>query len=100
MQADLHATAGAVEWVVDGYGLTFAMLLITAGRLGDQVGRRRMFSIGLGLFTVASAARDLAPSATALVAAQLVRAWPPRCSARRSCRSSASPTRAPTAWAR
>ena len=72
MQADLRASSGAVEWVVAGYGLTFATLLITAGRLGDQVGRRRMFSIGLGLFTVASAACGLAPSATALVVARLV----------------------------
>jgi EmrB/QacA subfamily drug resistance transporter len=71
MQADLRASAGAVEWVVAGYGLTFATLLITAGRLGDQVGRRRMFSIGLALFTIASAACGLAPTATALVVARL-----------------------------
>ena len=47
MQADLHAGTGAIEWVVAGYGLTFATFLITAGRLGDQLGRRRMFSLGL-----------------------------------------------------
>ena len=41
MQTDLHAGTGALEWVVAGYGLTFATLLITAGRLGDQFGRRR-----------------------------------------------------------
>ena len=44
MQSDLHAGTGAIEWVVAGYGLTFATFLITAGRLGDQLGRRRMFS--------------------------------------------------------
>jgi MFS family permease len=40
IQADLHAGSGAIEWVVAGYGLTFATLLVTAGRLGDQFGRR------------------------------------------------------------
>src|SRR5690242_7050103 len=72
MQADLHAGTGALEWVVAGYGLTFATLLITAGRLGDQFGRRRLFSAGLALFTLASAACGLAWSPATLVAARLV----------------------------
>jgi len=72
MQADLHASTGAIEWVLAGYGLTFATLLITAGRLGDGLGRRRMFAVGLALFTVASAACGLAWSPGALVAARLV----------------------------
>jgi EmrB/QacA subfamily drug resistance transporter len=71
MQSDLHAGTGAIEWVVAGYGLTFATFLITAGRLGDQLGRRRMFSLGLALFTVASAACGLAPSPAVLVGARL-----------------------------
>src|ERR1700743_1062549 len=62
MQSDLHASTGAIEWVVAGYGLTFATFLTTAGRRGDQLGRRRMFSLGLALFTLASAACGLAPS--------------------------------------
>jgi EmrB/QacA subfamily drug resistance transporter len=70
-QADLHAGARAIEWVVAAYGLAFAAGLITAGRLGDQVGRRRMFSIGLALFTLTSAACGVAPSAGALVAARV-----------------------------
>jgi Major Facilitator Superfamily len=65
MQADLHASTVAIEWVVAGYGLTFATLLIAAARLGDQHGRRRMFSLGLALFTLASAACGLAWSPTA-----------------------------------
>ena len=72
MQADLHAGTGAIEWVIAGYGLTFATFLITAGRLGDQLGRRRMFSLGLAVFTLASAACGLAPSPAVLVAARLV----------------------------
>lgn len=71
MQSDLHAGTGAIEWVIAGYGLTFATFLITAGRLGDQLGRRRMFSLGLALFTAASAACGLAPSPAVLVVARL-----------------------------
>lgn len=72
MQADLHAGTGAIEWVIAGYGLTFATFLITAGPLGDQLGRRRMFSVGLAAFTLASAACGLAPSPAVLVGARLV----------------------------
>src|SRR5690242_2694550 len=72
MQTDLHAGTGAIEWVVAGYGLTFATLLITAGRIGDRFGRRRAFSAGLALFTLASAACGLAWSPGALVAARFV----------------------------
>ena len=72
MQSDLHASDGAIEWVVAGYALTSAVLLITAGRLGDQFGRRKMFSVGLALFTVASLACGVAASAEALVAARLL----------------------------
>jgi EmrB/QacA subfamily drug resistance transporter len=72
MQADLHASTSAIEWVVAGYGLTFAVLLITAGRLGDQFGRRRMFAIGLGLFTIASLECGIAWNPEILVAARLI----------------------------
>jgi EmrB/QacA subfamily drug resistance transporter len=71
MQADLHASTSAIEWVVAGYGLTFAVFLIAAGRLGDMVGRRRTFAAGLALFVVASAACGLAPNPTVLVVARL-----------------------------
>ena len=72
IQHDLHATASAVEWVVAGYGLAFAALLVAAGRIGDRIGRRRLFVIGVGLFVVASAACGAAPAAGALIAARLV----------------------------
>jgi EmrB/QacA subfamily drug resistance transporter len=70
MQSRLHAGPGTVEWVVAGYGLTFSTFLITAGRLGDRIGRRRLFAIGMAVFTVASAACGLAPDAPFLVAAR------------------------------
>ena len=71
MQGELHAGANAIQWVVAGYGLAFAAWLITGGRLGDQLGRRRMFTIGLALFVVTSAACGIAPSADTLVAARV-----------------------------
>jgi EmrB/QacA subfamily drug resistance transporter len=72
MQSKLHAGTSALEWVVAGYGLAFSTLLITAGRLGDQIGRRRLFAIGLALFVAASAACGLAPSPDLLVTARVV----------------------------
>ncbi|MEU0935279.1 MFS transporter [Embleya sp. NPDC005971] len=71
-QADLHATPAATQWVVAGFGLAVAAGLITAGRLGDIYGRRRMFAIGLGLFTAASAACGLAGNAEMLIAARVL----------------------------
>jgi MFS family permease len=53
------ASSSAIEWVVAGYGLTFATCLITAGRIGDRIGRRRAFTIGLTLFTITSVACGL-----------------------------------------
>jgi EmrB/QacA subfamily drug resistance transporter len=72
IQRGLHASASAVEWVVAGYGLAFAVLIITAGRVADHVGRRRMLVIGLSAFTMASAACGLAPSAGVLVACRVL----------------------------
>jgi EmrB/QacA subfamily drug resistance transporter len=71
MQAGLHASASALEWVVAGYGLTFAVLLIAAGRLGDQFGRRRVFCLGMAVFVVTSALCGLAPDPAVLVLARL-----------------------------
>jgi EmrB/QacA subfamily drug resistance transporter len=72
MQSDLHASESSIEWVIAGYSLTSAIFVITAGRLGDRLGRRRMFSLGLALFTLASAACGVAGTATELVIARLV----------------------------
>lgn len=72
MQSRLRASSSAIEWVVAGYGLTFAVMIITGGRLGDLIGRRRAFAIGLTLFTLSSALCGLAPNASLLVVARLV----------------------------
>ncbi|MGH3744079.1 MAG: MFS transporter, partial [Mycobacteriales bacterium] len=72
VQAGLHASTAALEWVVAGYGLTLAVFLVAAGRLGDRYGRRRVFSAGLAVFTLASALCGLAPSPDVLVAARLM----------------------------
>ena len=70
IRKDLHATLASLEWTVNAYTLTFAVLLLTGAALGDRFGRRRMFVVGLAIFTVSSAAAALAPSAGALVAAR------------------------------
>src|SRR5919198_785345 len=70
IRKDLHATIESLEWTVNAYTLTFAVLLLTGAALGDRFGRRRMLSIGLGIFTAASAAAALAPSIGALDAAR------------------------------
>src|SRR5689334_5720472 len=70
--SDLGAGESSLEWIVAGYGLTFAAFLITAGRFGDELGRRRVYAVGLALFTAASAACGLAPSPTTLVLARVV----------------------------
>src|SRR5579862_9816536 len=69
---DLHSGLSGLEWTVNAYTLTFAVLLLTGAALGDRFGRRRLFSLGLLLFTVASAAAALAPSIGALDAARAV----------------------------
>lgn len=71
IRSDLHASTAAIEWVVAGYGLVYGAGLILGGRLGDIYGRRRMFTVGLALFLLASIACGLAPDATTLVAARV-----------------------------
>src|SRR6187200_1431213 len=72
LRTELHAGLEGLEWTVNAYTLTFAVLLLTGAALGDRFGRRRMFAIGLGIFTLASAAAALAPSMGVLVAARAV----------------------------
>jgi EmrB/QacA subfamily drug resistance transporter len=72
LQRELHAGAAAIQWVVAGFGLAVAAVLITASRLGDAFGRRRVFTVGLVLFTITSAACGLAPTAGLLVAGRVL----------------------------
>src|SRR5918998_658106 len=72
IRSDLGGGLQALEWTVNAYTLTFAVLLLTGAALGDRFGRRRMFVVGLGVFTLASAAAALAPSTDALIAARAV----------------------------
>jgi EmrB/QacA subfamily drug resistance transporter len=71
MQTDLHASNGALEWVAAGYGLTTAVFLITAGRVGDRIGRRKTFSIGLAVFTLSSLACGAASTSEVLIVGRL-----------------------------
>src|SRR5215212_6868213 len=72
IRVDLGASVEALEWTVNAYNLTFAVLLLTGAALGDRFGRRRVFMAGLALFTVASVACALAPGIGGLIAARAV----------------------------
>ncbi len=72
IRRDLGASIGQLEWTLNAYTLTFAVLLMTAAAIGDRFGRRRVFAAGLGVFAVASAACALALGIGALVAARAV----------------------------
>jgi len=67
---DLGASIQSLEWTVNAYVLAYAALLLTGAALGDRFGRKRMFMVGIGLFTAASAAAALAPSSGALITAR------------------------------
>src|SRR3954453_12679376 len=69
---DLGASVAQLEWTVNAYNLSFAVLLMTAAALGDRFGRRRLFVGGIALFALPSAACALAPSVGALIAARAV----------------------------
>jgi EmrB/QacA subfamily drug resistance transporter len=67
---DLGASIQALEWTVNAYVLSYAVLLLTGAALGDRFGRKRMFIVGIGLFTASSAAAALAPTIGLLIAAR------------------------------
>ena len=72
IERDLHVSISSLEWVVTAYALTFAALLITGGKLGDLFGRRRLFIVGIAIFTLSSLACGLAPSSGFLIGARAV----------------------------
>ena len=72
IQSDLHATAGELQWVLAGYQLSYAVFMITAGRIADLYGRKRIFMTGVVIFTLASVACALATGPGILVVARIV----------------------------
>src|ERR1700722_17271194 len=68
---DLHASTSTLQWILNGYTLTLASLILLGGSLGDRYGRRRIFVFGTGLFTISSLLCAVAPDAGLLVAARL-----------------------------
>jgi EmrB/QacA subfamily drug resistance transporter len=72
IRLDLGASVEQLEWTVNSYNLSFAVLLITGAALGDRFGRRRLYAVGLGLFAVASAVCAVAPNVGVLIAARAV----------------------------
>src|SRR4051794_13966176 len=70
IRLDLGATVEQLEWTVNAYNLSFAVLLITGAALGDRYGRRNLYAVGLGVFAAASAAAALAPNVGILIAAR------------------------------
>jgi EmrB/QacA subfamily drug resistance transporter len=72
LRLDLHASLSDLEWTVNAYNLAFACLLLTGAALGDRFGRRRMFTVGLFIFSAASAASALAPSAGFLILSRTI----------------------------
>jgi len=72
IQVNLHTDVRALSWVLDGYTLAFASLLLLAGGMGDRLGARRVFAAGLTLFTVASLMCGAAPSVGALIFARIL----------------------------
>ena len=72
IERDLHMSISSLEWIVTAYALTFAALLITGGKLGDYYGRRKMFILGLAVFTLSSLACGFAPNAGFLIGMRAV----------------------------
>ncbi|MEU4822570.1 DHA2 family efflux MFS transporter permease subunit [Actinomadura sp. NPDC023710] len=72
IRAGLHASEAQLQWILSGYALTFGLVLVPAGRLGDARSRRAVFMSGLALFTAASAGAGIAPTILFLVLARLV----------------------------
>src|ERR1700745_798498 len=68
---DLHASTSTLQWILNGYTLTLASLILLGGSLGDRYGRRRIFVFGTGLFTMASLLCAVAPDAERLVGVRL-----------------------------
>src|SRR6266566_9012347 len=69
---DLHASTSSLQWILNGYQLTLASLILLGGSLGDRDGRRRIFVLGVGMFTVASLLCAVSPTVELLIVARVV----------------------------
>ena len=69
---DLNASTSALQWILNGYLLTLASLILLGGSLGDRLGRRRVFQAGIALFTLASLLCAVAPTVELLIFARLI----------------------------
>src|SRR5207248_6196829 len=74
LSRELHAGVSTVSWVLNAYNITFAVLLVSMGRLADQFGRRRFFVIGLSVFTFGSLLCAIAPNIHSLIAFRVIQA--------------------------
>jgi MFS family permease len=99
LQADLQATITDVQWVIEAYALFLGALILVGGSLGDQFGRKRVFLMGVGFFTIASIACGVATSPSCSSSAALQGSAPPS-SSQGASRSSARPTMMPNAAGR
>src|SRR6202167_985501 len=72
IRSGLHASSASLEWVVSGYALAYGLALVPAGRAGDRFGHKRLFLIGLTIFTLASVACGLSHSQGEIVVARIV----------------------------
>ena len=86
IQHDLHFSQATLTWVVNAFLVTFGSLLLLAGRLGDLVGRKRVFLAGVAMFTVASLLCGIAPSAGVLIGARFLQGIGAACSGLRDPR--------------
>ena len=93
IRLDLGASVEQLEWTVNAYNLSFAVLLMTGAALGDRFGRRNLYALGLGLFTAASAGCALAPERR--VADRRARGAGRRLGAPRAARAGAAERRLP-----
>src|SRR5580698_10014343 len=74
IRRDLHASVSALQWAIDGYTVVIASFLMLAGSTADRLGRRRVFQVGLALFSLGSFLCSLAPTALALVLCRMIQA--------------------------
>jgi hypothetical protein len=95
IRSGLHASPASLEWIVSGYSLSYGLALVPGGRAGDRFGAKRLFLIGLTIFTLASVAAESPRTRARSSPRGSSRAWARGCSSRRSARPSSTPSPGP-----